>query len=238
MSKQNNYSDQEYIGKFLSIAGKDNCSKTEAGIKRAFGFGLKYKHSGASRIQRKAFEAIGYLKYQEIKKQISVKSDYANFIKRVKSLKTELDKTLEYSADQEIIKLVQHRSLPLSELSLSDDSRLFESISKDMQKLSLRLAILLDDRRSAKGKPSIEEFYAYIYEVACLFQELSQNEFRVYRHESHEPITSGHAFANLATHYLNSLARERNCSAGYSDKNILNACEAAKKRLNTNAGKL
>jgi hypothetical protein len=238
-------SDQYYIETLLSILGKEDCSKTSARIRQAFGLEIEKEKASSkletfSIVQMKAVKSAQYLISQANKNQASSNAAYKSFSKKIHGMKDALQKALKYANDPEIIKFLQHRAHRDEEVSPSVILASYEKLFGSMAKMGIELEMFLDDPNNAVGRPSLTEFYSYVYEVIRLYEELAKTKFTLLRHKEsgdknagkYLPITQGHKFIYHAAQYANDLAKELNGTVeGYTDNNIYNACEAAQLRL-------
>jgi hypothetical protein len=112
-----------------------------------------------------------------------------------------------------------------------------ENPSETLQKLKDSLEIIQDLNPEIKldlrGRPSLEQYYCYIESMAKLYEEISEQRFSLLRQKDSQglylSVTDGHRFAELATELIH--GRLETSQKGFTDKNLLNACERAVKNM-------
>lgn len=87
-----------------------------------------------------------------------------------------------------------------------------------------------------RGKPSLNNFYKFVYHIAKIYEELSSEHFTVQNHKDSKkgylPMTSGMDFVWTSIEWLHREAKAvLDIEAQFSDQNIANACDKARTKI-------
>ncbi|HOO49700.1 MAG TPA: hypothetical protein PLK94_00275 [Alphaproteobacteria bacterium] len=232
---------QAQVTAFLKIIGKENCPKSAQKLRQIFYSTRTDEGYWTLPVLPfwgiKAMEAIGG---QYIRKANSDNPDYKKFHKKITGLRDALRDICQYMKDPDIQKYYEVRAYNDKEvqahITLKSDEEFFEQVRGRGMQLDM---FLFEGKKL--GRPSLKEFYNFVYQLARRYEEISEQKFTVLRHRESDgknageyvPITPGHEFIYEAVRWICEEFKDTDGlpDLRYTDKNIYNACEQAQKRL-------
>jgi hypothetical protein len=227
---------QRQIKIFAEILGKDNCTLTHEKLEKTF---YTIRKPGRTSVVP-LMPGLAAFAFRALKnKQIRELPKDKIFEKKIHSLKSSLSKILTLMSDSDIeafYRFYARRDHEVSEKVIMDS---YYNFQKNVMRESARLGIYLYEEKNP-GRPSLFEFYDFVFKLAQTYEDISGNKFTFFRHKEtsgknrgqYVAVTDGHRFVNAGIEWMYKMFDENNAIAKkYTDKNICNACEAAQKHL-------
>lgn len=174
-------------------------------------------------------------------KEIEYLSEFASNnekLKKIKHLHKSLAQMVTLSQDKDI---QQYFQLKCNDEGYGDDRvasynmQKYNSMFKHNLAMYHKVDAFLKINKNNKGKPSLDSFYNFSYEVACLYQALSGKPFKSDRHKNsngkYVPMTEGMDFVWVAVDWLNDKAKSKGILRKFTSTNIVHACEKARTKI-------
>lgn len=246
MDREANKSQEMCASKLLKILGKEECEVTRSRIIEEFGGQNIQGMIMFPRLLMLANDSMESLKLNYLRKtkSIPIPKNAEEFYKKLDKLVKALDVVAKVGFDKDIQSLLRFMKDDhyddLSEIEIVHNSFFRKSLF-----LSECLGLFSNDKIKNSGRPSLSKFYDFVYVLAKLYEELSGNNFSIYRHSiiksnkenvhrEYEPITPGHQFVWEAVQWMHEVTQVgAELGMKYTDKNVYVACENARKRIST-----
>lgn len=156
-------------------------------------------------------------------------------IDKLRKLQEYLGKAIQQFQDEDIGEYLRLRILEDSERSHSPTRNSYKHWYESLTFLHSDLEHFIMRSQNKQGRPSYQKFYEFVYQVALLYEELSNKHFTsdLFKDgEKYSPITKGMEFVWETVGWLNREAREtRGITDGFQSVTIAHACEAARTKL-------
>lgn len=238
---------QAQIAAFLKIIRKENCPIAAQKLRQIF-YSTKTE-GGTWKLPIMSFFAsmsMQVLESKHITKTYSGDPDYKRFHKKITGLRDSLRDICQYMNDPDIRKYYEAKAYNDDEVSAHVILKSDKDFFRQVQRRGIELdCFLYSDKKP--GRPSLKEFYNFVYQLARTYEEISGQKFTVLRHREstgknageYVPITPGHEFIYEAVRWTHEEFKDtdKGSDLRYTDKNIYNACEQAQKKLKNGGNK-
>lgn len=179
-------------------------------------------------------DALEFLRKKPKKTKDAKNPDFIEFHNKIESFRDSLQKSCLLMQDPIVKDFLLHQASKDPEISSNVIVEKYSDTYDKIRSLGIEMEIFLKSNRAA-GKPSLRALYAYVYELAYLYESISGKKLSVLRYKDDQgeyiAVSPGHEFVNKAIQFMNEEAKSNNFASLYTDKNIYNACEEAQKRL-------
>lgn len=218
--------DEQLVRELLGILGKEQCNETRSVIREAFGFDKSVQLTKVPVLMKLAIDVLIAWEYKQSK---SKDFEHAKQIEKLEALKSSLEQTITLFDDSIVSDLLDHLAWEAEEDPKAELARNAQTYA-GLISAHRRVSIALSNQLSGLKKMPLKVFYAYVGEVAKLYEAVSGKRFKHNRYGT----TASQEFVACAVKHLNLNAKSRGCGYEYTDANESNACEEARKWLNSN----
>lgn len=238
--------EEKQIRSFLKVLKKDTCKITEKKLRDIFFLPIgTAKTVSVPWINMRASKAIKSLEEANLEKMYTKSKTQKRQEKSLQKLRKALIDVAKLMKDPNVWEFYELHASQNHEVSRQTVINELIQFDRMTKRRILELNICLEKRKST-GRPSLQAFYDFVYDIAKIYEDLSGLHFKVDKQKGsigddagkYLAVTEGHQFVCEAVKWLHKEFSDpaltiypEYIKPEYSDKNIFNACEYARKKL-------
>ncbi len=235
---------QELLNEFLTALDKSDCNETRDIIKTSFGLFETspntvffedecescYVHDPIeyNLIEGHAIKVIESSKLHQLMQNSEI--DFQKYKKSVSAYDKIMRKFVSHTNDENIEYLYKD----ILHIYDQDTKRLFDDYRTIGIQISQHLKIIKGKRGASIFTLCLNSFYEFIFHLAYLYDDLSDNDYKVNKSVGSGPyvaMTKGMDFVWTGFKWLQNYGISQGIELKFTDKNLMTACDKARTRL-------